>query len=151
MKKFLISTIIFSIILFACSSMIFAANLSSDAKNTTASIGNAIKNTAEDVRNVVGNTENGIENGVMDTKNAISGTTETVENGVQNTANDVMGSVNNMDGTYTAERTSTNSGFMGMTSTGWTWLVLGIVGIVIVGLVWYYGSQYEHTDYSDGE
>ena len=43
---------------------------------------------------------------------------------------------------YTATRTATtNQTFMGMSSTAWTWLIIGIAGIAIVALVWYYGSQ----------
>lgn len=147
MKKFFVSTIIFSIILLTFSCINFAANLSSDVKNVTDSIGNAVANTANGAKNVVENTENTLENGA----NTMVGTTENLTNDAKNMTGYVESSINNMSDDYTAERTSTTSGFMGMSSTAWTWLILGIVGLAIVGLVWYYGSQYEHTDYMDGE
>ena len=50
----------------------------------------------------------------------------------------------NMDTTtntgYTATRTATDTGY-GMTNTAWIWLIVGIVGIMIVALVWYYVAQ----------
>ena len=52
----------------------------------------------------------------------------------------------NTDG-YTATRTTTGTRttFMGMTSTAWTWLIIGIAAIAIVALVWYYGNQVNHS------
>lgn len=147
MKKLLISSILFISTLFLLSFSVFAATETTNSRSKTAEVGNAIKNTAEDARNAVGNVENGIENGVMNVKNAVTGVTGDVENTAQNGVNTVMNNADN----YTAEKTSANSGIMGMSSTTWTWMILGIVGIVIVGLVWYYGSQYEHTNYNDGE
>ena len=57
--------------------------------------------------------------------------------------------MDNATSDYNATKTSTNSNLMGMSSQSWTWLILGIVGVVIVGLVWYYGAQYEHSNYTD--
>ena len=36
---------------------------------------------------------------------------------------------------------TTNGTFLGMSSNTWTWFVLAIVAIAIVGLVWYYAMQ----------
>ena len=47
-------------------------------------------------------------------------------------------------GGYTATRTSANTGnnlFGNVTNSVWTWLIVAIVGIVIVGLVMYYAKQ----------
>ena len=46
MKKFLVSTIIFSMILFCLSYISFDANLTNDTKNTMNNIGNAVSNTS---------------------------------------------------------------------------------------------------------
>lgn len=151
MKKFLISSIIFSIILFSLSCINFAANVTGDVKNIAGSVGNTISNTANGAKNVIGNTENAVENGAANAKNTIMGTTENVADDAKNMTGSVENGMSDMIDDYTAERTSTASGFMGMSATTWTWLILGIVGLAIVGLVWYYGSQYEHTDYMDGE
>ena len=33
--------------------------------------------------------------------------------------------------------------FMGMNATAWTWLVIGVLGVLVIGLIWYYGK--DHT------
>ena len=133
MKKFLITTLLaLSIIL--SSYTIFAANTM---------VGNTLKDAAEGTRNVVGNMENGIENGAKNVKNAVTGATGNMENAAQGATNGVM---NTMDGNYTAERTAGSVTVWGMSANTWTWLILAIVGIAIIGLVWYYGAQYEHKD-----
>ena len=59
---------------------------------------------------------------------------------------DNISDLNNNNG-YTATRTSTGeSTFMGMGSTAWTWLILGIAAIAIVALVWYYSMQFTNKN-----
>lgn len=151
MKKFLVSTIIFSMILLCFSYISFAANLTNDTKNAMNNIGNAVSNTSNNAKNAIQNVENNVENGAMKAKNTIVNGTENASNDLKNTANGAIGTMGDTNGNYTATRTATDTGFLGMNSTAWTWAILAIVGIAVVGLVWYYGSQYEHTDYSDGE
>lgn len=74
------------------------------------------------------------------TKNAVMNVGNAIGNSVKDVANIGMD--------YTATRTATSNNVMGLSSTAWTWLILGIVGIVIVALVWYYGAQYEHRNYN---
>lgn len=149
MKKYFISLAIFSLIIFSFFSISFANNLTNDAKNTAGNIGNALANTSNDAKGAIKKAEDTVENGAKNIKNAISNTAGTVTNGTENTVADMSGRLTNND-TYTATRTSaTNSGFLGMSSTSWTWLILAIVGIAIIALVWYYGSQYEHANYDD--
>lgn len=116
-----------------------------------------LEDAANGVRNVVGGAENAIENGARDIANTTKGATGAAENSMDNAtgmtenANNNNNNNNNseMNGndrtnsnTYIATRTSTtDSRFMGMNATAWTWLILGIAGIAIVALVWYYGSQ----------
>ena len=67
-----------------------------------------------------------------------------MEEGANNIGNAMMN--NNND--YTATRTSaTDNTFMGMNSTAWTWLILGIAAIAIVALVWYYSMQIRSSNY----
>jgi len=73
-----------------------------------------------------------------------------MENDATNTLGTNDGMLDTTDGNYTATRTATtNNNFLGMSDTAWTWLILGIVGAAIVGLVWYYGAQYEHRNYNN--
>lgn len=126
---------------------------------------NPMQDATNAVRNVVGGAENAIEDGAKSATNAVKSGTNSVENtaenmgnGVENTAKDVKNGVENTTGTvrntttensnnskYSAIRTSTdangNATFMGMNSTTWIWLILGIAAIAIVALVWYYSTQ----------
>ena len=118
---------LFSTLCFAEEDMI--NNLSQDFQNTMESEGNMIEDTASGMAS-------GVKNGAMGVANAIG-----------NTGATVMNSMNN-DG-YTAERTATtgytNEGtFLGLNSTAWTWLVIGIVGIAVIGLVIYYNTQKDY-------
>ena len=115
-----------------------------------------LEHAANGVRNVVGGAENAIEEGARDIANTTKGATGAAENSMdnatgmtENTNNNNNNNNSEMNGndrtnsnTYIATRTSTtDSRFMGMNATAWTWLILGIAGIAIVALVWYYGSQ----------
>ena len=115
-----------------------------------------LEDAANGVRNVVGGAENAIEDGARDIANTTKGVTGAAENSMdnatgmtENTNNNNNNNNSEMNGndrtnsnTYIATRTSTtDSRFMGMNATAWTWLILGIAGIAIVALVWYYGSQ----------
>ena len=103
-----------------------------------------IKDAANGVRDAVGGAENVIEDGAKDIANTTKNVTGSAENAMENKDNSGMTQNNNRtnNSNYTATRTATtNSTFMGMSSTAWTWLIIGIAGIAIVALVWYYGSQ----------
>lgn len=92
-------------------------NMGNDVKNTTENVGNDVKNTAENVGN--------------DTKNAA----ENVGNGINKTGNNA----------YTATRTATEktgeTTKNWMSSNVWTWIIVGIIAIVIIALIWYYASR----------
>lgn len=125
---------------------------------------NMLQDAANGVRNVVGGAENAVEGAVQGVSNATRNATSNLENGANNVSNDMMnnGNIDNTTGdnnnnnkresnmtsmagttnNYTATRTATTDNtFMGMNSTAWTWLILGIAGIAIVALVWYYSTQ----------
>ena len=81
---------------------------------------------------------------LQDAANGVRDAVGGAENAMENKDNSGMTQNNNRtnNSNYTATRTATtNSTFMGMSSTAWTWLIIGIAGIAIVALVWYYGSQ----------
>lgn len=144
-NKFLSSTLFISILAIIICSFSLATN------NMMESAGNAV----EDAGNM-------IENAAVTTKDTVVNGTENLANDVGNMGNNAMNSMENMaDDTattldmdnnddYTAQRTAAgDTGLFGMSNTLSTWLILGIVGAVIVALVWYYGSQYEHRNYNN--
>ena len=106
--------------------------------------GSMLQDAANGVRDAVGGAENAIEDGAKGIANTTKGATGSAENAMENKDNSGMTQNNNRtnNSNYTATRTATtNHTFMGMSSTAWTWLIIGIAGIAIVALVWYYGSQ----------
>ncbi len=148
MKKIIISTILLFTISF-CSIHVFAATVNKDVKNNTENAKNSVLNTVNGTKNVIMNTGNSIGNGVTNAKNAVVGSTQKAGNTVMNAGNSMMSAMNNMDNNYNAQRTAADVTVLGMSTNTWTWLILAIVGIAIVGLVWYYGAQYEHRDFDN--
>lgn len=127
-KLILIVSILFAILFI--SSISFANN---DVKNgihgVTDSIVDGTERLGDDVRNGISNAEDTVENGARDIGTAVSegakDMTQTAGNGysaVRTTAADVTTS------------NTTNSSL-------WIWLTLAIAAVIIVALVWYYGTQ----------
>lgn len=106
------------------------------------------KNLTEDVRNGVGAVENVVEDGAKNIGNAISDGARDVGNAVSDGAND-MGRADTDNGGYTATRTTaadlTNTN--NMNSTLWTWIIIAIAAVVIIGLVWYYAAQHNNDEH----
>lgn len=111
---------------------------------------NMLKDAADGVRNAVGGAENAVEDAAKGVSNASKNATGNLEKGTNNVGNAMTNNNNNNNNGYTATRTSaTGNTFMGMNSTAWTWLIMGIVGIAIVALVWFYGMQLNSNNYDD--
>ena len=142
-------TIVFSF------SVCFASDMLTDATNavrdTVTNAGNAIEDTMQNAGNTVQGAMNTsgdtmqdsmdrTENTMENAEHKIEETGNTLEKDIKNTTSGVTNS--NNDG-YTAARTATNGNatFMGMSSTAWTWLILGIATIAIIAVVWYYSTQ----------
>ena len=99
---------------------------------------------ANDDGHMLQDAANAIEDGARDIANTTKSATGAAENSMNNNSNSMQNNNRSSNSTYTATRTATsttNPTFLGMTSTAWTWLIIGIAGIAIVALVWYYGSQ----------
>ena len=134
LKKSLLILLIISCIL-CISNVCFANNTAGNVKNAvnsgTNTVVDGMSNLAGGVRNGIGHVENGIEDALtmddMNTKN-----------------NDAM-TAGTTTGDYTATRTATATDATGLggvnTTTMWVWIIVALASIVIVGLVWYYGSQ----------
>lgn len=114
------------------------------------------------VRNVVGDTENAVENGAKDISDKSKEATGAMENGANDvtrgdtnnqTDNRSTGTTtpNNNDNGYVATRTATDTTFMGMNSTAWTWLIIGIAAIAIIALIWYYSMQLTGSNHHNDE
>lgn len=105
---------------------------------------------------VLANTTDNMGTEMSDSWNKLSNTAHNMGNNVRgaidNVGDTITGNKDNNNGDtntgYTATRTATtaNTGLFGMnSSTMWTWLVLGILGIAIVGLIWSYGKETSHN------
>lgn len=138
MLKKVLSLLTFATLVFFTSS-VFAAN--NEVQDSMSKAGNTVRNVVGGAENVVENAAGAIGTGVKDIGNAVS-------NGVQGMTNDGMG----YNATRTTARTTdgTTSGtFLGMSANTWTWFVLAIAAIAIVGLVWYYAMQNKNEYHSN--
>ena len=132
--------VVIAMILMLCTSFVFAAE--NDA-------GDALNGAANTVRNAVGDAENVVEDGASMIGTGVKDLGNTFTDGAARVTNDDAGMGN--DG-YTATRTSTdatnNGRVLGMSANTWTWFIIAILTIAIVGLVWYYAMQ-NSNEYND--
>ena len=164
-KKFYSAFLLLSAIIFVCS-FSFAAN-----DNTM------MQNAANNIKNVVGGTENAIENAAGDVSNTAKNITSgaetagnnvgnAIENGINSiTQDDRNHSTTNSDNNnmtenitnednganYTANRTAAtttdNTTFLGMNTTTWIWLIMGIAALGIGILIYSYFNQRSHYEH----
>lgn len=137
MKKFLMLTTILFATIALSTSYSFANN-------------SAMEQMRNSVRNVVGGTENVVEGAAKNGSNAIKGGFNTMGNMTNSAVHGTTNAFNNnttayyptnhRDG-YTATRTATNTTFAGMNGTVWTWLIIGVAAIAVIGFIWYYAMQ----------
>ena len=138
-KKFLLSTCLF--LLITCSfTLCFAQELSTDMEDLGEKTKNSITTMTDDMKN---NTENL----VTDAKSSMDNMVQDTKNGMENT--DTMIYEEPVDSNYTATRTSTEATLLGMNSTAWTWLIVGIAAITIFALIWYYVMQSRIDNYNN--
>ena len=138
-KKTFLGLAIFMAIFFT-SSLVFAAN------NIASDVGNGINNIVSNTKNMISDTGSNVSsmaNNVVDKTNR-DNAGNTMRNDLSKEEN-MMTNNMNTDGTnYTATRTATTAS--GINNTTLMWIILAISAIAIVGLVWYYGRQFEHSD-----
>ena len=123
----------------------------------TTNAGNKLMNAGKSAGNAVGDTAGAVMEGARDLTNSASNKMNNMTNANGDMENDATNTLATTDGmfgignsNYTATRTATgNNNLLGMSDTTWTWMILGIVGAIIVALVWYYGAQYEHRNYNN--
>ena len=122
-------------------------------------VGNAIKDAGNTAGNLVSGATGAIVDGTKNLTNSASNMMNNMTNANGDKENDATNTLATNDGifdtntngdNYTATRTATDNGNMlGMSGNTWTWLIVGIAGMAIISLVWYYGAQYEHRNYND--
>lgn len=140
MTKKIIGCII-ALSLICCTSFVLATNNE---------LGDSVNKASNTVRNVVGGTENVVENVAGNIGTGVRDLGNTFAEGASRVTNDNNNDGMNNDG-YTATRTSTDNGtILGMNANTWTWFILAIVAIAIVGLVWYYAMQ-NSNEYNDND
>lgn len=145
-KKIFFTLLLISLLILGISFSYATTNVGNDLMSAGKSVGNAVKGTANASVDGARDLTNGASNMMNDMTNANGDK----ESDATNTLATTDGILDNIDGDYTTTRTSaTNDSLLGMSEMTWTWLILGIVGAVIVALVWYYGTQYEHRNYND--
>ena len=106
---------------------------------------NTVEHAAQNVTSAAGNMLN---TGINATKNTVNN----IDNGAKRTGNAIIAGTtnnNNKTGNYNATRTNTNATWLGMNSTAWTWLIMGIVAVAIVALVWFYARQKNTSTHSN--
>lgn len=144
------SLIILSAILFVlciCTSSVFATdgntanNVKNGVSNVTNSVVDGVSRMGSDVRNGIGAVENGIEDtfDMNDTDNGNNA--DNNNNDMAPSATDTTGGTG-ATGDYTTTRTADTAGTTddGMANI-WVWMIVAVAAIVIIGLVWYYGTQ----------
>ncbi len=117
-----------------------AGDMAEDAANSTAgAIKNGAENAGNDIKNTAENAGNNVKDATQNAGNDVNNTMENMGNGAENQENNG----------YTATRTATeeNTGNTTQNWMGrdiWTWIIVGIITIVIVALIWYYASRNNH-------
>lgn len=145
-----IFAVIFAFVLIILTSTVFAAGELQDSMNKA---GANVKNAVEGTENVLKDGAAAVGNGTKDLGNTIQNGATAVGNGAKNVGttmqNGVSSVTRNKDENtgYTAMRTATGGTFMGMNGTTWTWFILAIAALAIIGLVWYYAMQ-NNNDYN---
>lgn len=150
-KKIFLTLLIFSLLSIVFCAYSFANNdTMNNARNAVMHAGNSIGNVVSGATNTVVDGTKNLGNGITNVTNSLSNANGDIKNDATNTLSTNGGMLGTSNDNYTATRTATNNNnFLGMSDTTWTWLILGIVGVAIVGLVWYYGAQYEHRNYNN--
>ena len=138
--------ILLSIIVFFTITLVFSVVLANDELQK---IGN-------DIGNTVHNAENAVEGAVHNVTNSTQKATQAIENKTNKATTNAKNAISHTTSNgYNATRTGilenvSGNTFMGMNSTAWTWLIIGIATITIVSMVWYYSLQFNtKTHYDD--
>ena len=146
--KIIVSSIVLTLIISLFTNICFAENEDTNMMDDAQDMVNGASNFVEDAASDIGN---GIADITEDVGNTVSDIGDTMMDtfDMDNSVNDNYIIYSDNNNGYTAQRTATttnmNNSFLGIGSTAWTWLIMGIAGIAIIGLVWYYGQEHEYS------
>jgi len=150
MSKKIVTLLVALFLMFTTSFVFAAENAGNGMQDSLNKAGNTIGNVVNGAGNVVRNGVGAIENGIENLGNTFSAGASRVTNNNNNNHNNNSNNTNNNTGNnnngannnYTTARTATGTGtFAGMSANTWTWFILAIAGLAIVGMVWYYSMQ----------
>ena len=148
-KKLLISILLILSLIFSVS-FCYAENenmqnAGENAKNALNSTGNAIedaaKGTGDMMRDGVNAVKDGAQNLGNNIKNGVEDTGNAIKNGVDDMNNNDNMNNDNANNNYDATRTQAEDNVMGMAGNTWSWIIVGVAAIAIIGLIWYYTTQ----------
>ncbi len=148
MNKKIFTSILLFVALFLCFNICFASdntNLGTEVQDSIDKSKDSVQNAGNGIMNMTEDAGNGVENMAESVGNKIKDMGQGITSSMQNMFDD--GNVNNSvtndnnNNAYTAARTSADMAANGMTNTAWIWLILGVTGIVIIALTWYYVTQ----------
>lgn len=112
------------------------------AENSMQNAGDTMKNALQDagnnIKNGAQNLGDDVKNGVQNGGNAIKDMTNNGNTNNPTTPGENMGINTPTD--YTASRTST-AGDSANTGTMWTWIIVALIAVVIIGIMWYYMAK----------
>ena len=146
-KKSLIAVFVFCLIALISTS-VFASNIVDGvAGNTLNGIRDGVQNMTNDAGGALENAKDGIENMINNDENTSNFTDNDAVGMTDNSTDEGTTNTGMSAGNYTASRTTASDMTNGNgANTATTWIVLAIVGIVIIALVWYYGTQKSDRD-----
>ena len=129
-KKSIIISLIFTAIALFSIPVFAESDMAKGAENTLNGIKDGVQNMASDAGRAMGDMKDGAKNVVSDMT------------GREDARTDRRADETTTSG-YTAQRTSSTGSMTnaGTNNTTLIWTVLGITGLVILALVWYYGKQ----------
>lgn len=133
-----------AIIIVAIVSLLLIATYSFAANDILGDAANGIRNFVGGTENVIEDTAKGVTTGIREGFTDVEDATENRTTSNENQSSMMTSNTNN---DYTVQRTSatanTNGMLFGNNPLAWSLFILAVLGIITVGLVWYYGSQKE--------
>lgn len=137
MSSILKRALIFISIVFFC---LFISNFALANENNMM---NSVKNGVNDVRNVVGGAENVVKNAATDTTTSIRDGMESMKNDTQSAMHDATSTRNSGDN-FDATRTAANA--PATNNTIWTWFIVAIITLIVIGVLWYMATRNNNSD-----
>ena len=139
-KKSLLSFYLFITLILVSSCVLASNNLGGELQNSWNQTKNTFNNMGNTVSGTIGNMTSGVTNTFNQMMNTTTNAIDETSGMTTNENTDFMNQNTNTD--YNAIRTATNNNNnTGLSNLAMTWIILGITTVIIVSLIWYYGTQ----------